>query len=116
MNASLITCLRLPPLIVTLGTYSLFRGLAEAITHGVDTFTNFPASFLQLGQERAFGVPPQVWLFVGVAAGIGCSYIGRRLDALFVRLALRRRARATPDCRWSDGWRWPMCWRTIRSG
>ena len=31
----LITWLRLPPLIVTLGTYSLFRGLAEAITHGV---------------------------------------------------------------------------------
>src|SRR5262249_26240298 len=34
LNATLITWLRLPPLIVTLGTYSLFRGLAEAITHG----------------------------------------------------------------------------------
>ena len=45
LNATLITWLRLPPLIVTLGTYSLFRGLAEAITRGVDTFTNFPASF-----------------------------------------------------------------------
>src|SRR5438046_1081561 len=32
LNAALITVLRLPPLIVTLGTYSLFRGLAEAIT------------------------------------------------------------------------------------
>src|SRR4051812_24500405 len=42
LNASLITTLRLPPLIVTLGTYSLFRGLAEAITRGADTFTNFP--------------------------------------------------------------------------
>src|SRR6266576_6909897 len=39
LNATLITWLRLPPLIVTLGTYSLFRGLAEAVTHGVDTFT-----------------------------------------------------------------------------
>ena len=29
LNAALITKLRLPPLIVTLGTYSLFRGLAE---------------------------------------------------------------------------------------
>ena len=67
LNAALITWLRLPPLIVTLGTYSLFRGLAEAITRGVDTFTTFPASFLQLGQERAFGVPTQVWLFVVVA-------------------------------------------------
>src|ERR1044071_10230296 len=32
LNATLITWLRLPPLIVTLGTFSLFRGLAEAIT------------------------------------------------------------------------------------
>jgi rhamnose transport system permease protein len=67
LNASLITWLRLPPLIVTLGTYSLFRGLAEALTRGVDTFTNFPASFLHLGQERALGVPAQVWLFLAVA-------------------------------------------------
>src|SRR6187399_1089139 len=50
LNAILITWLRLPPLIVTLGMFSLFRGLAEAITRGVDTFTNFPASFLHLGQ------------------------------------------------------------------
>src|SRR5215212_2888761 len=70
LNASLITGLRLPPLIVTLGTYSLFRGLAEAITRGADTFTNFPASFLFLGQERWAGLPTQVWLFVTVALGV----------------------------------------------
>ena len=70
LNASLITWLRLPPLIVTLGTYSLFRGLAEAITHGVDTFTNFPAAFLRLGQERFLGMPTQVWPFLAVAAGV----------------------------------------------
>jgi rhamnose transport system permease protein len=60
----------LPPLIVTLGTFSLFRGLAEAITRGADTFTNFPASFLVLGQERMFGVPTQVWFFIIVAVAI----------------------------------------------
>jgi rhamnose transport system permease protein len=70
LNAALITGLRLPPLIVTLGTYSLFRGLAEAITRGADTFTNFPASFLFLGQERWAGLPTQVWLFVAVALGV----------------------------------------------
>ena len=70
LNAALITGLRLPPLIVTLGTYSLFRGLAEAITRGADTFTNFPASFLILGQERRFGLPTQVWLFAAVAIGV----------------------------------------------
>jgi rhamnose transport system permease protein len=70
LNALLITRLRLPPLIVTLGTFSLFRGLAEAITHGVDTFTNFPASFLFLGQERWIGVPAQAPIFVAIAIGI----------------------------------------------
>src|SRR3954464_10215029 len=67
LNASLITFLRLPPLIVTLGTYSLFRGLAEAITRGVDAFTNFPASFLFFGQEQLLGVPAQAPVFIIIA-------------------------------------------------
>jgi rhamnose transport system permease protein len=50
-------------LIVTLATFSLFRGLAEAITHGVDTFTGFPESFLNLGQGYWFGIPTQAPLF-----------------------------------------------------
>ena len=70
LNATLITWLRLPPLIITLGTYSLFRGLAEAITHGADTFTNFPASFLYLGQERWLGIPAQAPIFVAVAVAV----------------------------------------------
>ena len=70
LNATLITKLRLPPLIVTLGTLSLFRGLAEAITRGADTFTNFPASFLFLGQERWLGVPAQAPLFIIVAVAV----------------------------------------------
>jgi len=70
LNASLITWLRLPPLIVTLGTFSLFRGLAEAITRGADTFTNFPASFLFLGQERWLGLPAQSPIFIAVTIAI----------------------------------------------
>jgi ribose/xylose/arabinose/galactoside ABC-type transport system permease subunit len=66
INAFLISRLRLPPLIVTLGTFSLFRGLAEAITHGVDTFTNFPESFLRLGQGQWFGLPAQTAPFLAV--------------------------------------------------
>jgi len=67
LNATLITWLRLPPLIVTLGTFSLFRGLAEAITRGADTFTNFPDSFLFLGQERWLGIPAQAPIFIFAA-------------------------------------------------
>jgi rhamnose transport system permease protein len=70
LNAALITGLRLPALIVTLGTYSLFRGIAEAITRGADTFTNFPASFLFLGQNRWLGLPTQAWFFFAVTAGV----------------------------------------------
>jgi rhamnose transport system permease protein len=69
-NAVLVTRLRVPPLIVTLGTFSLFRGLAEALTRGVDTFTNFPTGFLQLGQERTAGLPTQVWIFGAIAMSI----------------------------------------------
>lgn len=58
LNALLITRLALPALIVTLGSFSLFRGLAEAITRGVDNFTGFPDSFLFLGQGYFFGIIP----------------------------------------------------------
>jgi len=69
-NACLVTWLRLPSLIVTLGTYSLFRGLAEAITHGSVTYTGFPAGFLFLGQGHWLGLPTQAWPFLVIAVGI----------------------------------------------
>ena len=70
-NATLITRLKLPPLIVTLGTYSLFRGLAEALTRGTDAFTNFPADFLEWGAGHFAGLPVQAWVFLGVSIGVG---------------------------------------------
>src|SRR6185369_10274453 len=70
LNALLITRLRLPPLIVTLGTFSLFRGLAEAITHGVDAFTNFPESFFFIGTGQMAGLPAQAWILLFAAIAI----------------------------------------------
>jgi rhamnose transport system permease protein len=68
LNGLLITRLRIPPLIVTLGSFSLFRGLAEGLTGGVDNFTNFPDRFLFLGQGYWLGeVPAQLPIFVAVA-------------------------------------------------
>ena len=71
VNAMLITRLRLPPLIVTLGSFSLFRGLAEALTRGVDNFTGFPPDFLAFGQGY-YGeiIPAQVPVFVVVAVAV----------------------------------------------
>ena len=70
VNAALITRLGLPPLIVTLGTFSLFRGLAEAFTGGTKAYTNFPGSFLALGNSFFLGVPVQAWIFIAVAIAI----------------------------------------------
>lgn len=70
LNAVLITRLNLPPLIVTLGTFSLFRGLAEALTKGAESFSGFPASFLALGNANVAGLPAQIWVFFAVAIGI----------------------------------------------
>ncbi len=70
VNAALITRLGLPPLIVTLGTFSLFRGLAEAFTGGTKAYTNFPESFLALGNSFFLGVPVQAWVFVVIAIGV----------------------------------------------
>ena len=70
INATLIARLGLPPLIVTLGTFSLFRGLAEALTGGTRSFTGFPESFLALGNGFFLGVPVQAWVFFVIAAAI----------------------------------------------
>jgi rhamnose transport system substrate-binding protein len=87
LNGTLITRLRLPPLIVTLGTYSLLRGLAEGITRGVDNFTNFPAGFIYLGQGYFWRwIPVQLAILLAAAVGFWIllhrSAIGRGLSAI----------------------------------
>jgi rhamnose transport system permease protein len=66
-NALLITGLRLPPLIITLATFSLFRGLAEAITQGTKTYRSFDAAFLEIGELKWAGIPFQAWCLILVA-------------------------------------------------
>lgn len=71
LNGVLVTRLRLPALIVTLGTWSLYRGLAEGLTRGVDNVTGFPGEFLVLGQGYLGGaVPVQVPLVALIAAAL----------------------------------------------
>jgi rhamnose transport system substrate-binding protein len=87
LNAMAISRLHIPPLIVTLGTYSMFRGIAEGITRGAVNYTDFPPSFLFLGQGYLFGfVPVQVPIFLLVFAGywvlLHRSIAGRALYAI----------------------------------
>src|SRR5215204_49726 len=65
LNAAMITKLKAPPLIVTLGTFSLFRGIAEGLTRGIENYSGFSPSFLFLGQGYVGGIfPTQLFFFV----------------------------------------------------
>jgi rhamnose transport system substrate-binding protein len=87
INALLITLLRIPPLIVTLGSYSLYRGLAIGITGGSDNYTNLPESFLYWGKGSfPGGIPTPLPLFILAAVFfwllVHRSSIGRALSAI----------------------------------
>lgn len=70
LNGLLITRLGLPPLIVTLGTFSLFRGIAEGLTRGIENYSGFSAGFLFLGQGYVGGfVPTQLFVLIVAIAG-----------------------------------------------
>src|SRR5712692_11516781 len=73
LNAVMIARLRFPPLIVTLGTFSLFRGLAEGLTRGIENYSGFSSSFLSLGQGYVGGLVP-AQLFILIAAIAGCAW------------------------------------------
>src|SRR5579871_787833 len=87
LNALLIARFNLPPLVVTLGSFSLFRGIAEGITQGTVNFSGFPRSFLYLGQGYLIGaIPVQLLFFLPVLLGFWImlhrSVIGRALYAI----------------------------------
>jgi rhamnose transport system substrate-binding protein len=87
LNAALVAGLALPPLIVTLGSMALFRGIAEGITLAAVNYTDFPPRFLFLGQGYLRGVvPTQLPLFVAVFLAyvilLHRSVIGRTLYAV----------------------------------
>lgn len=87
LNAGLITRLNIPPLIVTLGSFSLFRGIAEGITGGAVNYSNFPSSFLVLGQGYLWGgIPAQLPVFAVALAFYAVllhrSVVGRALYAI----------------------------------
>lgn len=87
LNALFIARLGLPPLIVTLGTLSLYRGLAEGLTRGIENYSGFPPDFLFLGQGYVGGlIPAQLFVFVFAAVGLWWwlhrSVYGRSLYAI----------------------------------
>lgn len=60
LNGATIIFLRLNPLIVTLGTYGIFGGLAEIISHG-NPVSNFPSFIFTIGNGGPV-FPYPVWI------------------------------------------------------
>jgi rhamnose transport system permease protein len=87
LNALLISRFRLTPLVVTLATLSMFRGIAEGLTRGAVNYTDFPQSFLSFGQGYLLGVIPiqltvLVLVFFGYWVLLHRSVFGRALYAI----------------------------------
>jgi ribose transport system permease protein len=68
-NGAIVTFLRVNPLVATLGTLSVARGLALVITEGYN-ISDLPTSFTKLGEGNHLGLPWMVWIMFGlVVAG-----------------------------------------------
>jgi rhamnose transport system permease protein len=56
-NGTLVTRIGLPSIVVTIGTMSLFRGIAQVVL-GDQVIANYPANFTQYGQSFLIKWPP----------------------------------------------------------
>lgn len=63
LNGIVITRVKVPPLIMTIATLALYRGLAEGISQA-HSVRGYPKWFYFVGQENLLGVPAQLWLLL----------------------------------------------------
>lgn len=66
INGLLISTLKIPDILVTLGTMTLIAGLNVVLTRGY-TLSGFPDSLLNIGNGVSFGIPNALILFVVAA-------------------------------------------------
>jgi rhamnose transport system permease protein len=85
LNGVVITRVKVPPLIMTIATLALYRGLAEGISQA-RSVRGYPEWFYFIGQENLFGVPTQLWLLLIVivvaAIVLDRTTFGRTLYAI----------------------------------
>ena len=63
VNGFFIVRVGVPPLIMTLATLALYRGLAEGISQARSA-RGYPDWFYQMGQGELLGVPTQLWVLL----------------------------------------------------
>lgn len=85
INGFVITRFGVPPLIATLATLALYRGLAEGISQA-RSVRGYPDWFYVLGQGNVFGVPTQLWILIAFAilasVLLAATRIGRSIYAI----------------------------------
>jgi len=85
VNGFVITRIKVPPLIMTIATLALYRGLAEGVSQA-HSVRGYPEWFYVLGQGDIFGVPTQLLILIVliVIAGVALdrTTFGRALYAI----------------------------------
>lgn len=85
VNGIIITRYRVPPLIATLGTLALYRGIAEGVSQA-RSVRGYPEWFFVLGQGNLGGLPTQLWILgatvVVAAVLLGWTTWGRTTYAI----------------------------------
>ena len=85
LNGAIITDVNIPPLIATLGTMTIIRGLSYIITGGLPIY-GFPDDFSVIGQGYLWVIPiPVIIMFVIVALGsfiLNSTFFGRLFYAI----------------------------------
>ncbi|MBP2551706.1 rhamnose transport system permease protein [Neorhizobium galegae] len=85
VNGFVITRFGVPPLIATLATLALYRGLAEGISQA-RSVRGYPDWFYVLGQGNILGVPTQLWILIAFAilasVLLAATRIGRSIYAI----------------------------------
>ena len=78
LNAWFVVRLRIPSIIVTLGTMMLARGIAQVITQGSQRNTNLPPEFGSLGNLSVFGASVKFPVIVMAVLLLVAIFIERR--------------------------------------
>ncbi|TDE85032.1 autoinducer 2 ABC transporter permease LsrC [Deinococcus sp. S9] len=84
LNGMIVTQLQVPPIVTTLGTLGVYRGLTLTLTQG-KWIENLPDDVKRLAQPGLLGFPPVVWLatitLVGLALFLRYTAAGRAMYA-----------------------------------
>lgn len=84
-NGFLVAFIRVPPIIVTLGTFTLFRGIAYVLGGG-RVYMRFPDPLPWIGDGRILGMPLPVYIALLTVIGgqflLSSTRLGQRITAV----------------------------------